>query len=63
MARPWRKKSAWPYLAKSGRHSYAVGFYDHDKTERSRSFPTAHHARAWMNDYITAERRGRDTLR
>jgi hypothetical protein len=63
MARPWRKRSAWPYLAKSGRRSYAVGFYDHDKTERSRSFPTAHHARAWMNDYITAERRGRDTLR
>jgi hypothetical protein len=63
MARPWRKKSAWPYLAKSGRRSYAVGFYDHDKTERSRSFPTARHARAWMDDYITAERRGRDTLR
>jgi hypothetical protein len=31
MARPWKKGSAWPYVAKSGRKSYAVGFYDHDK--------------------------------
>lgn len=63
MARPWPKRSAWPYVAKSGRHSYVVGFYDHDKRERSRSFPSVRHARAWMNDYITAERRGRDSLR
>ncbi len=63
MARPWQKGSAWPYVAKSGRKSYAVGFYDHDKTERSRSFPTVRHARAWMDDYITAERRGRESLR
>lgn len=63
MARPWPKKSAWPYVAKSGRKSYSLGFYDHDKRERSRAFPSAHHARAWMDDYITAERRGRDSLR
>jgi hypothetical protein len=63
MARPRRKGSAWPYVAKSGRKSYAVGFYDHEKTERSRSFPTVRHARAWMDDYITAERRGRESLR
>jgi hypothetical protein len=63
MARPWPKKSAWPYVAKSGRKSYTVGFYDHDKRERSRTFPSVRHARAWMNDYITAERRGGDSLR
>ena len=63
MARPWRKNSAWPYVAKSGRKSYAVGFYDHERVERSRSFPSVRHARAWMDDYITAERRGRDSLR
>jgi hypothetical protein len=63
MARPWRKKSAWPYVAKSGRRSYAVGFYNHEKASRSRSFPTVRHAHAWMDDYITAERRGRDSLR
>lgn len=63
MARPWRKRLAWPYVAKSGRKSYAVGFYNHDKTSRSRSFPTVRHARAWMDDYITAERRGRESLR
>ena len=63
MARPWPKKSVWPYVAKSGRKSYTVGFYDHDKRERSRAFPSVRHARAWMDDYITAERRGRDSLR
>jgi hypothetical protein len=63
MARPWPKKSAWPYVAKSGRKSYTVGFYDHEKRERSRTFPSVRHARAWMDDYVTAERRGRDSLR
>ena len=63
MARPWLKRSAWPYLAKSGRRSYAIGFYDHDKTEGSKTFPSVRHARAWMDDYITAERRGRESLR
>ena len=63
MARPWPKRSAWPRVGKRGRRSYVVGFYDHDKRERTRTFPTARHARAWMDDYITAERRGRDTLR
>jgi len=63
MARPWPKKSAWPYVAKSGRRSYTVGFYDHDKVERSRAFPSVRHARAWIDDYITAERRGRESLR
>src|ERR1700678_530448 len=63
MARPWPKRSAWPYVAKRGRRSYVVGFYDHDKRERSRTFPSVRHARAWMDDYITAERRGRDSLR
>ena len=63
MARPWRKKSAWPCIAKSGRRSYTLGFYDHDRVERSRAFPSVRHARAWMDDYITAERRGRHSLR
>ena len=59
MARPWPKKTKWPYVAKSGRRSYVVGFYDHDRRERCRTFPSVRHARAWMDDYITAERRGR----
>lgn len=63
MARPWPKRSGWPYVAKNGRRSYRVGFYDHDKRERTRTFPSVRHARAWMHDYITAERRGRDSLR
>jgi hypothetical protein len=63
MARPWPKRSAWPYVAKNGRRSYRVGFYDHDKRELTRTFQSVRHARAWMNDYITAERRGRDSLR
>jgi hypothetical protein len=36
---------------------------DHDRRERCRTFPSARHARAWMDDYITAERRGRESLR
>jgi len=63
MSRPWPKRSAWPRVAKSGKRSYQVGFYDHDKRERTRTFPSVRHARAWMSDYITAERRGRDSLR
>jgi hypothetical protein len=64
MARPWQKKSAWPHVAKkTGRKSFAVGFYDHDGVERTRSYPSAKHARDWMDDYTTAERRGRDSLR
>jgi hypothetical protein len=63
VARPWRKRSAWPYVAKSGKRAYRVGFYDHDKRERTKSFPSARHARAWMYDYVTAERRGRHSLR
>jgi integrase len=63
VARPWRKRSYWPYVAKNGKRSYGVGFYDHDKCERSRVFPSAGHARGWMRDYTTAERRGRDSLR
>lgn len=61
--RPWKKTAGWPYVAKSGRKSYTLGFYDHDKASRSRTFPTVRHARAWRDDYITAERRGRESLR
>lgn len=34
-----------------------VGFYDHDRREPCRTFPSARHARAWMDYYVTAERR------
>ena len=61
MAKPWRKR--WPHVAKSGARSYAVGFYDHEGVERARSFPAAKTARDWIEDYITAERRGPDSLR
>jgi hypothetical protein len=40
-----------------------VGFYDHQRKERTRSFPTAKAAREWMDDYVAAERRGADSLR
>jgi integrase len=63
VARPWPKRSGWPYVAKSGRRSYQVGFYDHEKRERTRTFPSASHAREWMHDYSTAERRGHNSLR
>jgi len=59
MARPWPKRALWPRRGKRGRKSYTVGFYDHDKRERCKTFPSVRHARAWMDDYVTAERRGR----
>jgi hypothetical protein len=52
-----------PPLYESERRSYVVGFYHHDRRERCRTFPSVRHARAWMDDYITAERRGRESLR
>lgn len=63
MAKPWRKRSAWPYVSKKGYKTYTVGFYDHDKRERTRRFPSIEHAEAWMHDYVSAERRGRESLR
>jgi hypothetical protein len=63
MARPWPRRRSWPYVAKNGKKSYTVGFYDHDKRERTKAFPTVKHAQAWMDDYVAAERRGKDSLR
>jgi hypothetical protein len=62
VARPGAR-DGWPYVGKRGRCSYVVGFYDHDRRERCRTFPSVRHARAWMDDYIIAERRGRESLR
>jgi integrase len=63
MARPWKKHGRWPHVAKNGARSYFVGFYDHEGSQRTRSFPAAKAARDWMEDYVSAERRGRDSLR
>jgi hypothetical protein len=63
MARPWRKSSGWPHVAKSGRRSYYVGFYDHESTERTRAFASVKAASSWMEDYMLAERRGPHSLR
>jgi hypothetical protein len=63
MARPWKKKKRWPHVARSGAKSYAVGFYDHEGKESTRSFPSARIATEWMEKYSTAERRGTDSLR
>lgn len=63
MARPWKKHGRWPHVAKSGARTYFVGFYDHEGLQRTRSFAVAKAARQWMDDYVTAERRGQDSLR
>jgi hypothetical protein len=60
MARPW--KMQWPYVAKSGRKSYRVGFRDHNAIVRSKAFPSARFANEWMQEYIAAERRGAHSL-
>ena len=61
MARPW--KTQWPYIAKSGRKSYRIGFRDHDGALRTKSFPSAKLANEWIQAYIAAERRGSHSLR
>jgi integrase len=63
MSRPWKKQ--WPRLGRNGRKSYIVGYYDHDRVERSKTFASASGqggARDWMRDYIAAERKGPDSL-
>ncbi len=61
MARPWKKQ--WPYVGKRGAKSYRVGFRDHNGVERTRAFPSAKSANEWMDVYISAERRGTESLR
>jgi hypothetical protein len=53
----------WPYVAKSGRKSYQLGFRDHDAVVRSKAFASAKLANEWMQEYIAAERRGAHSLR
>jgi integrase len=63
MSRPWKKQ--WPRVGRNGRKSYVVGYYDHDRVERSKTFVSASGeggARDWMRDYSAAERRGPDSL-
>jgi integrase len=60
MAKPWKKK--WPYLAKSGQKSYQVGFRDHEGIERTKSFPAAKLANEWSEAYVSAERKGPESL-
>jgi len=40
-----------------------VGFRDHEGVERSKSFPAAKVATAWIEEFVWAERRGPDSLR
>ncbi|MGD1058935.1 MAG: hypothetical protein ABR992_16140 [Solirubrobacteraceae bacterium] len=63
MSRPWKKQ--WPRVGRGGRKSYIVGYYDHERIERSKTFACASGeggARDWMRDYCAAERRGPDSL-
>lgn len=59
--RPWKKQ--WPYVARSGKKSYRLGFYDHDQVERTKTFASASLAGEWRHDYCAAERRGPESLR
>jgi hypothetical protein len=61
MARPWKKQ--WPRVGKRGKKSYVIGFYDHERIERTRHFPSPKSGQDWMVDYSNAERRGAHSLR
>ncbi len=61
MAKPWKKR--WPYISKSGRKTYWLGFRDHDGVERTKSFASVKAAKEWADLYVSSERRGLETLR
>lgn len=64
MSQPWKKQ--WPRIGKGGRRSYVIGFYDHERRERTRTFATAGGvggAGEWMSGYRAAERHGVESLR
>ncbi len=61
MAKPWKKR--WPHVGKDGRKTYQLGFRDHDGKQTAKAFPSAKLATEWAEDYVSAERRGLDSLR
>lgn len=61
MSRPWKKQ--WPRVGANGKKSYLIGYYDHDRVERTKTRASASLAREWMRDYSVAEGRGVDSLR
>jgi integrase len=64
VARPWKKNNEWPYHRKrDGKKSYRVGYFDHEKVRRTKSFPSAKAAKTWMDGYVEAERFGPFSLR
>jgi hypothetical protein len=62
MSRPWRK-NPWPREGANGKKSYLVGYYDHERVERTKTCGSASLARDWMRDYSAASQRGEDSLR
>lgn len=61
MARPWKMKP-WPYIRKDSNKSWRIGYRDHEGRVRSRAFNKAKLATDWMDEYVTAERKGKDSL-
>jgi hypothetical protein len=61
MSRPWKKQ--WPRVGRNGKKSYIVGYYDHERVERTKTRESASLAREWMRDYSAAAGRGPDSLR
>ena len=62
MSRPW-KKTPWPRAGANGKKSYLVGYYDHERVERTKTCGSASLARDWMRDYSAASQRGEESLR
>ena len=61
MAKPWKKR--WPHVGKDGRKTYQLGFRDQDGKPTAKVFPSAKLANTWADGYVSAERRGNDSLR
>ncbi len=62
MRRPWKKKP-WPRVARSGKKSYLVGYYDHERRERTKTCASATLAGEWIRDYNRALQLGPESLR
>ena len=56
MKEPWKKHGRWPHEGRRGR-TWQLGYRDHERRVRSKSFTTKTAAERWARDYIEAERR------
>jgi integrase len=58
MGEPWKKHGGWPHEGRRGR-TWQLGYRDHERRQRSKSFRTKTAALIWASEYVEAERHNR----